>query len=307
MSQLLSEATFANETKQPTERELKKLSRRGQGGFNRRTGFSWGVLGFIVLAALLWIAPLYLAFVNSVKSKADYNTAGPLSLPSNITFENITAFWIKANFTEKLWNSFQISFWVAIFGVLLSFLTAYAIGIGRVKGRFFILALFMIAFTIPAEALMYPLLKMAKMVNLYDNIWSLIIIFSVLQSAFGTYLLASVLSDFPTEILEAARIDGAGSLRLLWSVVFPLTRPTLLVLMVFFFIWTWNEFLYPLVLLPSNSSQTVSLSMGLASGQYTSEPTQQAAAALVGILPTLIFFLIFQRTLLKGVTMGSVK
>jgi len=307
MSQLLSEATFANETKQPTERELKKLSRRGQGGFNRRNGFSWGVLGFIVLAALLWIAPLYLAFVNSVKSKADYTTSGPLSLPSSITFENITAFWIKANFTEKLWNSFQISFWVAIFGVLLSFLTAYAIGIGRIRGRFFILALFMIAFTIPTEALMYPLLKMSKMVYLYDNIWSLIIIFSVLQSAFGTYLLASVLSDFPTEILEAARIDGAGSVRLLWSVVFPLTRPTLLVLMVFFFIWTWNEFLYPLILLPSNASQTVSLSMGLASGQYTSEPTQQAAAALVGILPTLLFFLIFQRTLLKGVTMGSVK
>ena len=307
MSQLLSEATYANETRQPSDRELKKLSRRGQGGFNRRTGFSWGILGFIVIAALLWIAPLYLAFVNSVKSKADYQTSGPLSLPTSITFENITAFWAKANFTEKLWNSFQISFWVAILGVLLSFLTAYAIGIGKVKGRFTILAMFMIAFTIPGEALMYPFLKMAKMVSLYDNIWSLIIIFSVLQSAFGTYLLASVLSDFPTEILEAARIDGAGSFRLLWNVVLPLTRPTLLVLMVFFFIWTWNEFLYPLVLLPSNSSQTVSLSMGLASGQYTSEPTQQAAAALVGILPTLVFFLIFQRTLLKGVTMGSVK
>ncbi len=151
-----------NKLDKENERELKKLSRRGQGGFNRRTGFSWGILGFIVLAALLWIAPLYLAFVNSVKSKADYTTSGPLSLPSSITFENITAFWIKANFTEKLWNSFQISFWVAIFGVLLSFLTAYAIGIGRIRGRFFILALFMIAFTIPAEALMYPLLKMSK-------------------------------------------------------------------------------------------------------------------------------------------------
>lgn len=290
-----------------TPKELKKLAKHGQGGFNQRTFGSWVWLVIIFVAAIAWISPLYLAFVNSVKSKAEYMTTGPLSLPSQIDFTNLIHFWEKANFTEKLWNSFQISLFVAIFGVLLSFLTAYAIGIGKIKGRFWILALFMIAFTIPGEALMYPLLRMMKMVGLYDNIYSLVIIFSVLMSAFGTYLLASVLSDFPTELLEAAKIDGAGSVRILWNIVFPLTRPTLMVLMVFFFIWTWNEFLLPLVMLPSNASQTVSLSMGLASGQYTSDPTQQAAAALIGILPTLVFFLIFQRTLLKGVTMGSVK
>ena len=290
-----------------TPQELRKLSKRGQGGFNKRTFGSWAWLIIILVAAIAWISPLYLAFVNSVKSTTEYDTTGPLSLPTYIDFNNIIHFWNKANVTEELWNSFQISFFVAILGVLISFLTAYAIGIGKIRGRFWILALFMVAFTIPGEALMYPLLRMMKMIGLYDNIYSLVIIFSVLLSAFGTYLLSSVLSDFPTELLEAAKIDGAGSFRLLRSVVFPLTRPTLLVLMVFFFIWTWNEFLLPLVMLPSNSSQTVSLSMGLASGQYTSEPTQQAAAALVGILPTLLFFLIFQRTLLKGVTMGSVK
>jgi raffinose/stachyose/melibiose transport system permease protein len=154
---------------------------------------------------------------------------------------------------------------------------------------------------------MYPLLRMMKDVGLYDSIWSLVIIFSVLQSAFGTYLLSSVLSEFPTEITEAARIDGAGSWLLLRHVVFPLTRPTLTVLMVFFFVWTWNEFLLPLVMLPSNKNQTVSVAMAAAQGQYGSDPTQQAAAALMGLLPTLLFFLIFQRTLLKGVTMGSVK
>jgi raffinose/stachyose/melibiose transport system permease protein len=290
----------------PASRTPQKL-RQGRGGFNKRTGMSYLVLAFLIASALAWIAPLYLAVVNSVKTPEEYASSGPLSFPSQISFEGILVFWEKADFTMKLWNSFQISFWVCIFAVALSFFTAYAVGIGRVKGRFWILGLFMVAFTIPAEALMYPLLRMAKMVGLYDNIWSVIIIFAVLQSAFGTYLLSSVLSDFPGEIIEAAKIDGAGTWRLLTSIVFPLTRPTLTVLMVFFFIWTWNEFLFPLVLLPSNDSQTVALSLGLASGQYTSDPTTQAAAALVGILPTLLFFLIFQRTLLKGVTMGSVK
>lgn len=290
----------------PPSRVVQKL-RKGGGGSTKRTGTSFLVLAFLAASAIAWVAPLYLAIVNSVKTPEEYASTGPLSLPSQISFEGIVSFWQQADFSVKLWNSFQISFWVCILAVALSFFTSYAVGIGRIKGRFWILGLFMVAFTIPGEALMYPLLRMAKMVGLYDNIWSLIIIFTVLQSAFGTYLLSSVLSDFPGEIIEAAKIDGAGTWRTLTSIVFPLTRPTLTVLMVFFFIWTWNEFLFPLVLLPSNDSQTVALSMGLATGQYTSDPTTQAAAALVGIVPTLLFFLIFQRTLLKGVTMGSVK
>ena len=303
----MSTAIMVENTLNPDSRKPPKINKKGKGGFNKRTPVSWLVVAFIVASALAWISPLYLAFVNSVKTPEEYVTSGPLRLPEQISFDGIINFWEKADFTLKLWNSFQISFFVALFGVALSFFTAYAIGIGKVRGRFWILGLFLVAFTIPGEALMYPLLGMAKIVGLYDNIWSLIIIFAVLQSAFGTYLIASVMSDFPTELLEAAKIDGAGSWRLMKDIVFPLVRPTLTVLMVFFFIWTWNEFLLPLVMLPSNDSQTVALSMGLASGQYTSDPTTQAAAALVGILPTLLFFLIFQRTLLKGVTMGSVK
>jgi raffinose/stachyose/melibiose transport system permease protein len=282
-------------------------TRQRRGGFNQRGPTSWLVLGVLVVTAIAWVAPLYLAVVNSVKTQAEYLSGGPIALPQEITFDNIIGFWEKADFTAKLTNSILISLAAALIGVTLSFLSAYAIGIGRIRFRFSILAIFLVAYTIPGEALLYPFLRMSKLVGLYDSIWAIAIIMGVLLSAFGTYLVASVLSEFPEELLEAARIDGANSLRLLWSIVLPLTRPTLLVLVVFFFIWTWNEFLFPLVLLPSNANQTVSLAMGLASGQYTSDPTTQAAAALVGILPTLVFFVVFQRTLLRGVTMGSVK
>jgi len=129
----------------------------------------------------------------------------------------------------------------------------------------------------------------------------------VLHSAFGTYLLSAVLTAFPREILEAAQIDGANRWQVLWLVVVPVLRPTLMVLATFFFIWTWNEFLIPLVLLVSNNNQTVSLAMGLTRGQNLSDPVLQAAASLLGIAPTIIFFLIFQRTLTRGVAVGSVK
>lgn len=114
-----------------------------------------------------------------------------------------------------------------------------------------------------------------------------------------------MLSTFPGELLEAARMDGAGRARILWRVVVPVSRPTLGVLLVFFFIWTWHEFFLPLVFLVSN--QTVPVALGTLEGQHIMNPLTTSGAALLGVFPTVIFFLIFQRTLTRGVTVGAVK
>jgi raffinose/stachyose/melibiose transport system permease protein len=129
----------------------------------------------------------------------------------------------------------------------------------------------------------------------------------VLNSAFGTYLLASVFTTFPRELTEAALIDGANKLQLLWRIVVPVSAPSLAVLFVFFFIWTWNEFFLPLIFLISNSNQTVPLAIALARGERGMVITTQSAAALLGVLPCIIFFFLFQRTLARGVTAGAVK
>jgi raffinose/stachyose/melibiose transport system permease protein len=211
------------------------------------------------------------------------------------------------NFPLKLGNSILISGLVAIFAVVVSVLNAYAIGIGRVRGRTWIIILFLVANTIPQEALLYPLYFLFKQVGLYDNVWSVIIIFTVIQSAFGTYLLSSVYGTFPKEILEAAALDGATRWQVLRRVVFPISRPTVSVLLVFFFIWTWNEFLIPLTFLVSNDNQTVPVAIATLQGERLMDVTTTSASALLGLIPTLIFFLIFQRTLTRGITAGSVK
>ena len=102
-------------------------------------------------------------------------------------------------------------------------------------------------------------------------------------------------------------MDGAGRARVLWRVVVPVSRPTLGVLLVFFFIWTWNEFFLPLILLVSNSTQTVPIAISVTQGQHNMDATMAAASALLGVLPCLVFFFLFQRTLTRGVTQGSVK
>lgn len=268
---------------------------------------AWIVLIAAALFALLIAAPFFIILINSFKSPADYTANGPLSWPISFYTDGIVKFWNQVNFPQKLWNSIFIAGMVSILACAISVFNAFAIGIGRVKGRMWVLILFMIANTLPQEALLYPLYFMFKSVGLYDNVWSVIITFTVIQSAFGTYLLASVYGTFPKEILEAASLDGASRWQILRRVVWPISRPTVSVLMIFFFIWTWNEFLIPLTLLVSGENQTIPIAITALQGDRMMDVTTTSASALLGLIPTLIFFLIFQRTLTRGVTAGAVK
>jgi raffinose/stachyose/melibiose transport system permease protein len=280
---------------------------RGRGGMTKKRGVDWLLLAFAVVAAILIIAPFYLILINSFKSPADYSNGGPLALPTGLSFDGIVAFWERVNFPQKVWNSFFISGMVALLAVLISVLNAFAIGIGRVRGRSWIVLLFLLANLLPQEALLYPLYYMFREVGLYNNVWSVIIVFTVIQAAFGTYLLSSVYGTFPKEVLEAASIDGASRWQILWRVIFPISRPTLSVLLIFFFIWTWNEFLIPLTFLVSNENQTVPVAISVLQGDRLMDVTTTSASALLGLIPTLLFFLIFQRTLTRGITAGAVK
>jgi raffinose/stachyose/melibiose transport system permease protein len=273
----------------------------------RRTPGSYAVLVSLIVLAVVMLLPFVIIAVNAFKTPAEYSAHGPLSLPKGLYLQGLKDFWQRVDFGGKLLNSVIISGSVAVLAVILSVLNAYALGIGRIRGRVSIMVVFLLANTMPQEVLVYPLYFVSKKVGLYDTRLSVIIIFTAIQSAFGTYLLSSVLSAFPREILEAARMDGAGRLRILWRVVVPISRPTLGVLFVFFFIWTWNEFFLPLIFLISNENQTVPLALGVLQGQRLMDATMTSSSALLGILPAIAFFLIFQRTLTRGITVGSVK
>lgn len=288
-----------------TARPAKPPAGRGPG--SRRLPADWVMLTVAVVIGLFVAFPFILILLNSFKSPAEYATSGPLALPSELYTDGIAAFWERVSFPEKVWNSISISGTVAVLAVLLSMFNAFALGIGRVKGRTWIVVLILLANMLPQEVLLYPLYFMFRETPLYDNVWSVVIIFTVIQTAFGTYLLASVYGTFPRELLEAASLDGAGRWRTLWRVVFPISRPTLSVLLIFFFIWTWNEFLIPLTFLVSNANQTVPVAITVLQGDRLMDVTTTSASALLGLVPTLVFFLIFQRTLTRGITAGAVK
>ena len=277
-------------------------SRRG-----RRNLTAWTVLLVLFLFMGLVLSPFLVVAMNAVKSATEYSNLGPLALPRHLTLEVIQRFWERVDFSGKLWNSFVISGSVAVLATLFALPSAFALGIGRLRGRAAYLVVFIVANTLPHEALAYPIYTFAKALGLYDTRLSVVIVFTVIQGAFGTYLLSSVLSAFPRELVEAALVDGCSKLQLLVRIVTPVSLPTLAVLFTFFFIWTWNEFFLPLILLVSDARQTVPIAVSVAQGQHNVDATMASASALLGFLPCIAFFLLFQRTLTRGVTAGSVK
>jgi raffinose/stachyose/melibiose transport system permease protein len=273
----------------------------------RRPVLSYLALIVVAVAALVVAAPFLLVITNSLRTEADYDRNGPLSWPTSISFSSWTTYIEQSDYWRLLFNSVLISALIAIAAVAVSVLAAYAIGIGKVKGRRLYVYLLLIGSMVPQEALVYPLFYEAAKLHLTDTIWSVVIIFVPIYGAIGTYLLASTLGTFPRSVIEAAEIDGAGRWQVLWRVVVPMIRPTLSVLLVFFFIWSWNEYLIPLVMLINPSVQTIPIALAALKGQNIMNVTQMDAGALLSLLPTLLFFLVFQRTLMRGVAAGAVK
>jgi raffinose/stachyose/melibiose transport system permease protein len=274
---------------------------------SKKTITDWLALLALIVALLIMLTPFILIVMNSVKTETEYANYGPFTLPQGINLDAITNYWTRVDFTNKLINSAIISLSVAVGGVTLSLLNGYALGIGRIKGKAFVLIFFMLAITLPNEALAYPLYYFAKLFKLYDSQLSVILIFTVIQSAFGTYLISSILSAFPKELIESAVIDGCNKIQLLFRIIVPTILPSLYVLFTFFFIWTWNEFFLPLIFLVSNGNQTVPIAIAINQAQWQMNITVESASALLGMLPCVVFFIIFQRTLVRGVTLGSVK
>lgn len=267
----------------------------------------WVILIACVLFAILILSPLFLMVLNAFKTSQDYTQNGPLSLPHELYFGGLVNFWKATDFPIKFWNSLWISVVSALLSVVLSLFNAYALGIGRVRGSSVIIALFMILTMLPGEGFIYPLFYMFNAVGMGNSQWTIVIICGIINMAFGTYLLSSVMSTFPKELLEAAQIDGAGRWHTLRDVVFPIMKSNCAVLFIFFFIWTWNEFYFTLIFLVSGDTQTIPLAIASLQGDRIMDVPTINAGSLISLIPAFVFFLIFQRTLTKGITAGAVK
>lgn len=230
-------------------------------------------------------------------------------LPGGNLFENLTYVWHNAGgrgMGVALLNSTLVAGAVTVSTVTFSVLAGFAFAKLRFRGKKVMLGLVLSTLAVPAQLSVVPLFILTKNLGLANHLGALIL--PVLVTAFGVFFMGQFLSQaLPTELLEAARVDGANSLRVIWHVVFPVARPAMAVLGMLTFVQSWNDFLWPIIVMNGSTNPTVQVALaGLGTG-WSTDWSVITAGALMGTLPLLLVFALFGRHIVGGITQGAVK
>ena len=230
------------------------------------------------------------------------------SLPTTFSFHTFVAAWNEGNFSNGMLGSVIVAVSVTIVSAGLSLLTGYAFGTMHFRGKTILFNLFMLGLVFPYEATVIPLYYDFQNVDLVGSYWALILPQIGQSVTLGTFWMRAFFLTTPRSIVEAGRIDGASSLRLLRSVLFPLSKPALLTLCALVFMYTWNEFLLALVLLQGSDNTTAPLGLSYFAGATRAgDPTKVAAASVLVATPVIIAYVFLQRQFIRGVLAGAVK
>lgn len=266
---------------------------------------------FMVLTvlAIAFMLPVYGVVVTSMKSVADVSTGGYWNLPPNPTLGNYVRVLDPegGNLVLYLWNSLKLTIPASIISISMGILAGYGLAKYRFPGNAALFVFLVAGMFLPPQIALIPVFRLMNQIGLYDTLWAVIVV----HSAFGIPICTLVMRNFfqtvPDALREAAFIDGANEHQIFVIIMLPLTLPALAVLATLQFTWIWNDFLWPFILTQHDSSRTIMVGIMNLTGQYTVDWGGQAAASLVGSVPTLLIFIFFQRYFIRGLTLGAVK
>ncbi len=269
----------------------------------------WRTAGYIllVIVTLLWLVPFGQAILTSLRSYNDIMIHGFFSWPKTISLNSYKEAWIRGGLSKYLPNSFIITIPSLVFTLILSSLSAYALARFRFRGNRALYFMYVGGTMLPFQVLMLPVFRLTNALGLYDTYWGLIAFHTAFQLGFCTFLLRNYMRTIPGEILEAARIDGCGEFRIWWQIMTPLTLPALAALATLEFTWIFNDYLWAIILLRSDSLKPVTAGLATLQGQYVTDWTVIVAGALLATIPTVIVFLFLQRYFIEGLTLGAKK
>lgn len=220
---------------------------------------------------------------------------------------NLADAWRIGRFGSYLGTSALVSLFVVTVSTVLSILAGYAFGAMRFRGATVLFYLMLLGIMMPAEAIVVPLFFDLRSLGLTDTFWAITLPQVAQSVAFGTFWLRAYFRSSNRSLVEAARLDGAGTWRVLWQVLVPVARPALVTMIVLIFMWTWNEFLIPLVMVISESLRTAPLGLAFFQGQYTQGFTLLAAGACIVATPVVLLYLFLQRHFIAGMLEGAVR
>ncbi|MBP7147909.1 MAG: carbohydrate ABC transporter permease [Acidobacteria bacterium] len=229
----------------------------------------------------------------------------PRLLPSRPTLENYIGIFERLRLGRALLSSALVALAITGFSLLLNSMAGYAFAKLRFPGRGRIIGLLLAGMVVPIQVAMLPLFLMLRSVGLVNSYWG--VIAPSMATIFGIFLVRQYALSIPDELLEAARVDGAGEWRIYWSIVLPLCRPALVTLAVFMFMSAWNDFMWPLIVLSDQDKYTLPVALANLLGEHAQDTELMMAGSMLTVLPVLVLFLCLQRYYIAGITLGGVK
>jgi len=259
----------------------------------------------LTITALLVIFPIYLAAITSILPANEAGTVPPHLLTVHPTLENFRHVFRVVPMWRFLLNSAVVAIAITVLQLLTAALAAYAFVFLSFPLRGLLFFLFLSTLMVPAEATIVPNFQTMVHLHWINTYQGLAAPFAA--TAFGTFLLRQFFRSLPAEVMDAARVDGCGHLRTLWSIVLPLSRPAFATLAVYSFLAAWNQYLWPLLATNKPSMQTVQIGLRALAGNESTDPGLAMAGTVLALIPTLILLLVAQRHVVRGLTGGAVK
>jgi len=255
--------------------------------------------------AALTVLPLLWMVSASLMPAGEASAVPPRFLPSTVTFEHYRALFARLHLGRALWASVVIAGATTLIALVVNSMAGYAFAKLPFRGRAQTLRALLAGLVVPAQVGMLPLFLLVRWLGLVDT-WAAVVI-PGMASIFGIYLVRQYMLGLPDGILDAARIDGAGELRVYWSLVLRLSAPILVTLAVLTFMGTWNDFMWPLVVLADDRGYTMPVALAQLAGEHVQDTELMMAGAVLVVVPVILVFAVLQRAYLAGITAGGVK
>lgn len=282
----------------------RSLAERGRTRSRERT-FNILCATVLILFALVWLLPFAWALVTSLRPEAEIATNPTSWWSDNWTVEAYGKIIASTDIGWWYLNSFLISALTAVLTVVACSMIGFALAHTSFRARHWVAALVLLGLMIPTQVLILPHFLQFKWANLLGTYWAIVL--PALAAPVAVFIFRAFLAGIPASLIEAARIDGAGWWRIYSGITMPLCRPAISAVAIFTFVSSWNNLLWPLLVLTNTRQMTIPVGLATVQGGFGIQYAQVMASAILGLLPLLAVFLLFQRQIVQGVASTGIK
>ncbi len=256
--------------------------------------------------AIVAILPLLTMVMNSLRTNRDLAT-NPLGFPTVPDFTSYQRAWVEASFSTYFFNSVLVTVTSVLVSTVVSLFAAYAIARSRSRIMKWVEGVFISGLMMPVFLMIVPIFYLLDAFGLVSTKSGLIMVYAAVSIPFSVFVLTTFFRQLPDELEEAARIDGAGPLRMFWQIAVPLVRPAVAPVVVFRFVPIWNDFFYPLILIRQKANYTLPVGLTTFFGEYQTNWSTLFAGLVIATLPLVVLFLLATKQIVSGLTAGMGK